>query len=93
MEVTVEGIAAVPTQVPPSDTTLLVIVNDPPPVHSSVPAHAGDAGAPTTKAATAATEQATTTVRDILDTRIPDGPTVGDGALDTQFGLHDIWSG
>ena len=92
MDVTVDGMAAVPTQVPPAETTLLVIVNVPC-VHDTVCADAGDASAATTKAATAATEQATTTVRGFLDIRIPDGPTVGDGASETQFGLQNIWSG
>jgi hypothetical protein len=90
MDVTVDGMVAVPTQVPPAETTLLVIVNVPC-VHDTVCADAGDASAATTKAATAATEQATTTVRGFLDIRIPDAPTVDDGAGAPHSGPQGIW--
>lgn len=71
---------AVPLQDEPVVTMLLLIVNDPPP-EQLVVAHAGAAGAPTRKAAKTATEQATASVRDMLDTSVPDAPTVSD-ALD-----------
>jgi hypothetical protein len=66
---------AVPVQDEPFVTSLFVIVNDPPP-EQFVVAHAGTVGAPTSKAAMTATEHATASARGMLDTGVPDAPTV-----------------
>jgi hypothetical protein len=75
MDITVDGMVAVPTQRLPLETTLLVIVNDPP-SEQLVLAHAGEAGATTKKEATTATAQPRSNVRDMHDTSIPDAQLV-----------------
>ena len=79
MDVTVEGMVAVPTQELPADTTLLLIVNVPPPEQPVVVAPAGDTATPTNSAATAATEQAWRIVRTSHDTDFPDAATASVG--------------
>jgi hypothetical protein len=55
---------AVPLQEAPPETTLLTIVNSPPPVQLVVAAHAGATGTPTMSAAMTTTERPRTNLRE-----------------------------
>jgi hypothetical protein len=73
IDVTVDGILAVPVQVEPALTTLSVIVNVPPPEQPVVVAHAGEAGTP---AVTPATTANTITARTVDANRRGDALTL-----------------